>query len=258
MAKNKKNHKKDWIYVSIILAFVFILVAIFLIDWNKFTWGLSSEMKEKLDLYEDRLMECSSEISVISYSNEPAKFKNKLIECQRIVSEARIQINSWNRDKNSNEIKTAKLDYDSTDKFFDAYSMIIQVSEGDFYSTKEALTKLETSLNLINQAMDKISEIERDYSHTEYYERYFLSKESEIEESKKQIRDLKSEIEELLDYYENLECSSGYVLTDDYECYPQCGSANEYCEIGQCCNGKCYSSCPSGYYLATNCECYSY
>ena len=218
MSKNKKKfNKKDWIYVGIILAVVLILVVLFLIDWNKLTGRLSSEMKEKLDSYEDRLMACSSEISVISYSDNPVTFKSKLIECQEIVSEARIQINSWNRDENSDEIKTAKLDYDSTDKFFDAYSTIIQILGGDFYSTQDALNKLETSLNLINQAMDKISEIERNYFHTEYYERYFLTKESEIEEGKKQIRDLKTEIEELLDYYKNLECPSGYVLTEDYE-----------------------------------------
>jgi len=256
MVKDKKKpSKKDWVHISIILAIVFILMIIYFIDWDKFTWGLSSEMKEKLDIYEDRLYECSLQISNKDYSNDLTELRNKLSGCKEIVNEARVQINAWDREKNSDEIRSAKLDCDSALKFFEAFFLLINIQEKEFESSKEAVNKLTLASSLLEQSLDKIEKIEISYSNTEYYERYYLSRQEEVEEGKKQINDLKNQIDETLNYYNNLECPSGYVLTDNYECAQQCGSANEYCETGQCCNNKCVS-CPSGYYLMTNCECY--
>ena len=54
-------------------------------------------------------------------------------------------------------------------------------------------------------------------------------------------------------YPEGDSCDPGYVDGGDGYCYPACGSG--YCTSGQCCGGECIA-CPSGTYLANDCQCY--
>ncbi len=61
------------------------------------------------------------------------------------------------------------------------------------------------------------------------------------------------------EWAENLKnpCPEGYIFGIDYLCHEPCGTS--YCIEGTvCCKGRCYVSCPSGYYLATDCRCYPY
>ena len=218
--------------------------------------GLSSNMKEKLDLYEDRIYECSLQASNLMYSEDWISSRSKLNECKRIVDEAIVQINAWSRDENSNEIRAAKLDYYSTLRFFEACFLLLNIKEEKYNSPQEAVNKLNMASNLLNQALDKLSEFKQSYSHTEYYERYYESKLEEAEEGEEQLKEIKFQIDEILNYYNNLECSEGYVLGEDYICHLECNGG--YCnEDAICCGGGCYS-CPSGYYLATDCFCYPY
>lgn len=264
--ENKKSVKKDWIIVLSILGIIFIFILASQIDWNKsnkglfselnnqLSLGLSEEMKTKLDAYDDQSFKCQTELSSLAYSNNLTKYKNKLILCEGVINQAKTQINSWSRDQQSKELEVAKLDYDSTSDEFRAVSILIQIYEGDYTSKLNALNKLKNCQELLNKISLDTNKIETTYNNTEYYQRYWLPKSSEIQENKEAVLELNEGIQELIDEYESISCPLGYVLSDDFECFPQCGASNEYCETGECCNGRCYS-CNGGYSLNSKCIC---
>jgi S1-C subfamily serine protease len=61
-------------------------------------------------------------------------------------------------------------------------------------------------------------------------------------------------------YYSPVEggcCPYGTISGVDGKCYKPCGKPYSYCPTGSyCCNNQCVS-CPSGYYLGTDCLCHS-
>lgn len=63
-------------------------------------------------------------------------------------------------------------------------------------------------------------------------------------------------IEQIITQTITYNCPEGYVFGIDNMCHSKCGDG--YCSTGSvCCNDQC-RSCPSGYYLATDCYCYPY
>jgi len=54
-----------------------------------------------------------------------------------------------------------------------------------------------------------------------------------------------------------LRTTAGYVLGEDCQYHQACGSSTTYCTSGTCCNESCIT-CPSGYYIATDCQCWPY
>lgn len=53
-------------------------------------------------------------------------------------------------------------------------------------------------------------------------------------------------------------CPYGTIASEkENKCYEPCGFLDEYCPSPNiCCNGKCYSPCPSNYYLGIDCKCH--
>lgn len=250
MAKKIKI-SKDWRNVLIFMAIFFLIVLIIY-----FTLNLNSKIDwEMLDNYDDSLTSCSLQANSLMLNEKYEFAESQLIICKSIVNEALVKINGWGREDFSDEIKVAKIDYQTSSDFIDAVDLLLAVKLGNFDTPKNALDKLKQAKNLIDNSLSNINTIESIYSGTKYYKRYYQPKKEDIERSKKSIQDLKIQIQQTLDYYNNLKCNSGYVLGEDYQCYPQCGDTTHYCTSGACCNNKCLS-CPPGSYLATDCKCY--
>jgi hypothetical protein len=218
MAKSKKKRSKDKIYISII-SILAIIILIFVITNLTTSSKMSSEMREKLDSHEDELTACGLELKSFIYSTDFESILNKLDECKEITNDAQVKINSWGREDNTDEVKAAKIDYEASSDFLDAYIILNEVNSGDFYSEKEGVIKLQGALSLLDEATSKLDSLENDYFHTEYHERYCAPKKMEMEQSRKESEELKNQIQEIIDYYDNLECEEGYVLGEDYLCY---------------------------------------
>ncbi|MCW8966667.1 MAG: hypothetical protein OQK82_08295 [Candidatus Pacearchaeota archaeon] len=192
MTKNKSN-KKDWIYVSIILIVIFGVIIATNINWDRF-FGLSSEMKTKLDYYDDQLSKCNSDISSLYKSgNDLSQVLYKLTDCEEIIDDAKIDINSWARDKKSDEIEVARLDYEMSSDSIDVYYILFNIIGENYATNEDYLNAINSALNLLDDVENNYNKIKSEYSKTEYFERYYLSKGEQINESEEGLKELRNQ-----------------------------------------------------------------
>jgi hypothetical protein len=245
MAKEEKSNRKFWI-IGIITLIIIVGVIYYFSNYESM-WSV-------LDNYDDRMLNCSADLSTSMSALDWNSASYQVTTCKNIVNEALLKINQWYRDTpEDREVITAKLDYEATANVYDFYKILINLNKNQ-YSKVEIYQQQLMAIGLIDKTLQNIDTITFSYSDTQYYNRYYRIREADIQTYREILFNFKDQIGQRIN--QTLTCPSGQVLGDDLYCYPQCGSAKEYCKEGACCNGKCYL-CPAGYSLATDCKCYS-
>ena len=200
MAKRKKK-KSKWLLFTIISIFLLIILTIIFL-----TTGFTAEetIWEKFDNYEDELMNCSLKVTEYLNVGKFDKANYEISNCKDLINNALIEINKLSRNEESRELKIAKLDYEMSNYQVDATRIIISLNQND-YTENEILEKIERAQFLLRSSLYNFYKIEKEYSDTQYYQRYYQSKKEEIEKGVDNIVSLHSQLNQEINSYYDVE-----------------------------------------------------
>lgn len=244
----KKKHLKVFFILVLIIG---VIVGGYYLYSSTFQ---NRDFWNKIDSYEQAIENCTYNIASDMNTLNFYGASSKIEDCKRKVNEVLVEVHSEERKSPSNkELKAASISYGSAGNMLDALKNVVDIRTRDL-SKAGKIAKGEAAIRLLDEALNQDNQLEREYADTKYYRRYYLTEKEKHQESVKAIRDFKAELASAMDTLKT--CSADYILGNDYECYEQCGGADEYCGSGSSCfNGKCVS-CPSGYVLGSNGNCY--
>ena len=206
--QEKKKIEVGWIVAGLV-GLVLILMLVFTgSNQNQInTPELSQEeiIWKTLDEYEDSSIECGLKMSSYIMEEDFESLKKQLSKCKSETDSIFLKINRWQRENPSKELEAAKFDIISSYYLFSLYTNSIKLNSGDLQTKEAIIWALNQNLYYLEKMIESIEKMNLEYSGTEYYNRYYLIRLNEVEQSKKELITLKKQIEETIEEYEKLE-----------------------------------------------------
>lgn len=128
----------------------------------------------QFDNHSDKLMACNLKLEEFSSIGDKEKAIEQIEKCKEVANSAIIDINRLSRDYSSEELEAARLDYEIQKSFLSVSQIYIETKEVDD-PDEETAKQIKETLSTLNEALYKLYKLKKDYSETDYYNRYYPS-----------------------------------------------------------------------------------